>query len=103
MASGKPVLAVNARALPELVKPRVNGYLFQPGSAVDAAHYMLQLLNECENWPTMGQASWTQVQSHSLNNTIRHYEDYYQAAIEKVRVHHRSVKPSRSFSHKVTS
>ena len=37
MASGLPVVAANAVALPHLVQDGVNGYLFEPGNADDLA------------------------------------------------------------------
>src|SRR5689334_16618673 len=77
MACGKPILAADGRALPELVEPGVNGYLFQPVQAKDAAHKMNRLIGEQENWAAMGQASFELSQKHSLQNTITYYEEQY--------------------------
>jgi glycosyltransferase involved in cell wall biosynthesis len=81
MASAKPVLAANARALPELVRPGVNGALFQPNDAQDAARGMEQLLADPGARVRMGQASLARARVHSLENTIRRYEDAYRALI----------------------
>jgi glycosyltransferase involved in cell wall biosynthesis len=86
MACGKPILAANGRALPELVEPGVNGSLFQPGQPEEAAHKMNQLIEEREKWAAMGQASLERSQSHSLHNTVMHYEEQYRTAVEKIRV-----------------
>ena len=77
MACGKPVLAANARALPELVKDGVNGYLFAPGNADDAARRMVQLADERGRWPAMSAASLARVAQHSVGNTVRRYEELY--------------------------
>ena len=50
MASGLPILAARARALPELVTDGLNGYLFNPGDAADAARCMEMLVDHPENW-----------------------------------------------------
>ncbi len=44
MASGKPVLAANSRALPELVTHGVNGLLFEPGYPMSIASNMAEIL-----------------------------------------------------------
>jgi 1,2-diacylglycerol 3-alpha-glucosyltransferase len=86
MACGKPILAANARALPELVASGENGYLFQPNDPSDAARMMRQFLQEKENWSKMGQASFERVQVHSLENTLVRYEEQYKWIMEKVPV-----------------
>ncbi len=80
MASGKPILAANARALPELVSSGGNGLLFQPGQVESAARAMLDLANGRSEWPRMGRASRTRAMTHSLENTISRYLAIYQAA-----------------------
>ena len=77
MSCGRPVLAANARALPELVKDGVNGYLFTPGDPADAARRMAQLVDERDRWPAMGRASLAAVAPHSLENTLCRYEELY--------------------------
>ena len=77
MACGKPVLAANARALPELVKDGVNGYLFAPGNAGDAARRMAQLADERERWPAMSAAGLARVSQHSVGDTVRRYQELY--------------------------
>ena len=77
MATGRPVLAANARALPELVRDGVNGYLFRPGDADDAARAMVRLADERWRWPAMGAASLAIARSHALPRTIASYEALY--------------------------
>ena len=82
MGCGKPVLAANARALPELVEHGANGYLFESDNATDAAYWMNKFLERPEQWADMGQVGILRAQSHSLNKTIQAYEEYYQMVIE---------------------
>lgn len=88
MACGKPIIAANARALPELVAPGENGYLFQSNNPVDAAHMLKQFLMDRESWHRMGQASLERVQTHNLQNTIVRYEEQYKWIMEKIPVRH---------------
>jgi glycosyltransferase involved in cell wall biosynthesis len=77
MACGKPILAANARALPELVKDGVNGYLFTPGDHEDAIRRILQLADERDRLAEMGAASLARVSLHSLSRTVQWYETLY--------------------------
>ena len=83
MGCGKPVLAANSRALPELVEPGVNGYLFEPGNSQDAARCIQQLVDHVDQWPQMGAASLQKVQAHSIENMFKSYEDIYLNLINK--------------------
>jgi len=78
MASGRPVLLANAVALPELVTVGVNGYLFEPGNAQDAAKYMDLLASQPERWPEMGRAGIEKAQFHGLDHTVGQYEMLYE-------------------------
>ncbi len=77
MATGRPVLLANARALPELVEPGVNGYLFRSGDPEDAARYMNRLVEENDRWPEMGAASRRIAEGHSLERMWETYEGIY--------------------------
>lgn len=83
MSCGLPVLAAHARALPELVNEGVNGYLFQPGNAQDAARYMALLAAHSARWPSMGTASLEKARLHSLDRTLQSYEKIYETVSEK--------------------
>lgn len=82
LACGKPVLAANARALPELVTHEVNGYLFEPGNIADAAHWMNEFIAHPERWTAMGKESLKQAQRHGIDKTVQAYEQVYQQAME---------------------
>jgi 1,2-diacylglycerol 3-alpha-glucosyltransferase len=82
MACGKPVLLANAVALPELVTDGMNGYLFRPGDAADAARCMALLADQPEKWAQMSACSLARAQFHSLENTLKQYEDLYRKLID---------------------
>jgi 1,2-diacylglycerol 3-alpha-glucosyltransferase len=77
MSSGLPVLAANARALPELVDHNVNGYLFKLGSVTEAARGIATLADNQEQWARMGAVSLLKALPHSLPNTIERYANLY--------------------------
>ena len=81
MACGRPVLAANARALPELVENGVNGYLFRAGDVEDAARCMVRLADQRESWVAMSAASLAKVRSHSLSNSFRHFRELYRSLL----------------------
>jgi glycosyltransferase involved in cell wall biosynthesis len=77
MASGRPILAANARALPELVTHKENGYLFESGNVDAVVEGMAYLIDHRADWERMGIASRSRAVAHSLENTIRRYEEIY--------------------------
>ncbi|MCL4530207.1 MAG: glycosyltransferase, partial [Chloroflexi bacterium] len=83
MACARPVLLADAVALPDLVTPGQNGYLFKPGDAKDAACYMEMLADQRDRWEEMGKVSLEKAQYHSLENTILKYETLYKETLEK--------------------
>jgi 1,2-diacylglycerol 3-alpha-glucosyltransferase len=81
MSSGLPVLAARARALPELVEPHVNGYLFELNNAADAARGLAALADKRAEWASMGATSLAKAGLHSLANTIQRYANFYQTML----------------------
>jgi len=77
MATGRPVLAADARALPELVENSVNGYLFRAGDVEDASRRIAQFADQKECWARMGEASLATARRHRLESTLRSYEALY--------------------------
>jgi glycosyltransferase involved in cell wall biosynthesis len=82
MACARPVLASDARALPELVENGVNGQTFRSGDDADAAAAIVKLVECREKWPAYGQASLKRAQAHSLPFTIDRYEQLLQEAVQ---------------------
>lgn len=83
MASGLPVIAADQYALPELVHPNRNGYLFPSGDAQALADMMNRCLTQRERWPAMGNASRKIAQQHDIASTILNYMDIYVHTIER--------------------
>ena len=86
MASGLPMLLADAMALPELVTPGENGYLFKPGDPLEAAQAMDRLLAERDRWPEMGAASLERAKAHSLEVTVERYTGLYVQVLEEAPV-----------------
>ncbi len=82
LACGRPVLAANARALPELVKHKLDGYLFAARDVEDAANGMRWLAAHMPDWPKLSAAGQATAAPHDLQNTIRRYEQLYREVIE---------------------
>jgi 1,2-diacylglycerol 3-alpha-glucosyltransferase len=81
MSCGKPVIAANAMALPELVSVGHNGLLFKPRNSVDLGQKIDQLCTMRKCWPKMGANSLERVQEHDLKLTIKQYQTLYQQMI----------------------
>lgn len=78
MASGLPVIAANAMALPHLVHHGENGYLFQPGD-VDGLRAQLErvLLMPQEQRDELGRTGLKMVQAHDIDTTMELFERLY--------------------------
>lgn len=83
IASGLPLLAVNAMALPELVTPGVNGYLFAENDVNALTKYLIELLTDAEKSHQMGKSSRELAEQHDIQRTIERYEALYQEIVNK--------------------
>ena len=81
LASGLPIVAVEARALPELVHHAYNGYLVAPGDWQAAGSTLADLLLDEQRRSTMGIASREMALEHDLHRTIERYERLLENAI----------------------
>jgi glycosyltransferase involved in cell wall biosynthesis len=79
MASGLPVVAVNAGALPELVHAGENGFLARPGHAVEVAACLDLLCRDADLRARMGRASSRIIAAHDRHRLLRRWEDLYRA------------------------
>ncbi|GAA3921825.1 hypothetical protein GCM10022382_29600 [Microbacterium invictum] len=78
MASGLPVIAANAVALPHLVHDGENGYLFEPGDADDLAGKLRRVLTAPpEEYLRMQEASLKGVEIHDIERTLDTFEALY--------------------------
>ena len=82
MASGLPVLGVNAVALPELAHHGENGFLFEMGDvAALAAHIAHMFSNEAER-KAMGKKSLEIIEHHDIHKAMEQYEIIYDTVIK---------------------
>lgn len=77
MAAGKPVVAADAMALPHLVRPGRNGWLFPPGDVPALAAALVALLRDPAARARMGAASRQLVARHSFDATLDAFEALY--------------------------
>ncbi len=78
MASALPVVAADAMALPHLVHPGENGYLYEPGDIpAFAAHITSVLTALPDEYTAMKKASQRIVAKHDLQATVDTFEALY--------------------------
>lgn len=77
MASGLPVVAVNAMALPELVHDGENGYLFADGDSKMLAEKVIAILSNQETRAQMSKKSLDIIKNHDINKVVERYESIY--------------------------
>lgn len=82
MAAGKPVIAANAMALPHLVHPGENGWLFEPGNVAELAGHLETLLRAPRLRGEMGQRSKAIAGGHALTATLDRFESLYYDVID---------------------
>lgn len=78
MASGLPIIAADAVALPHLVHHGENGYLFEPGNDAELASRLTEVLTAShEEWLRMQRASLEGVAVHDITRTLDTFEALY--------------------------
>jgi len=78
MASGLPVVAADAMALPHLVHDGENGHLFRPGDAQDLADKLESVLTlPQDELDTLKRGSLRIVAAHDIQTTISTFESLY--------------------------
>ena len=83
MASGLPVVAARAMALPHLVHEGENGYLFEPGDVDDLARKLTRVLTASPTeYERMQRASLSYIGPHDIDRTLDTFESLYRG--EKV-------------------
>jgi glycosyltransferase involved in cell wall biosynthesis len=83
MASGLPIVAADAMALPHLVHDGDNGFLFEPGDIEELAARLTEVLTMPQDeLDTMKRESLRIVQAHDIQKTLSTFESLYRG--EKV-------------------
>jgi glycosyltransferase involved in cell wall biosynthesis len=82
MASGLPIVAANAGALPELCHDGENGYVHTPGDSAELAQKILKILKDPALAKAMGQKSMEIIKKHSFDEVIKVFEGVYKKVLE---------------------
>jgi glycosyltransferase involved in cell wall biosynthesis len=77
MATGKPVVAADAMALPHLVRHGQNGWLYPPGDVSELAGRLAAVLADEQTRTAMGKASLELIATHDLGSTLDQFERVY--------------------------
>lgn len=78
MASGRPVVAADAMALPHLVHDGDNGYLFEPDDVDTFADRLLRILTaDKKELARLSENSLYLIQSHDIERTLKIFEGLY--------------------------
>lgn len=91
MALGLPVIGAKAGALPYLIKPDENGFLFEPDNPVDLAQKLQKILENPDMQKRMGKKSFELIKEHDINNVIKKMEELYTRIINE----HKKQKPAQ--------
>jgi glycosyltransferase involved in cell wall biosynthesis len=83
MASGLPVVAVRAGALPELVRDGENGFLVEPEDDRQAAECLASLVTNDEKRLAYGSASRRIALGHDLRQSVKAYEQFLTRASQR--------------------
>ena len=78
MASGRPVVAADAMALPHLVHDGDNGYLFKADDSKDLAAKLTKVLTaDAEEFKRLAENSLHLIEAHDINKTLDIFEQLY--------------------------
>ncbi len=78
LASGLPVVAANAMALPHLVHPGENGYLYEPGDIEAFAGYLTKVLTAPpKELERLKRGALRTVEPHDIQRTLDTFEGLY--------------------------
>ena len=86
MAAGTPVVAADAMALPHLVRPGRNGWLYPPGDVARLTARLAALLGDAGLRRRMGAASREIVTEHALGATLSTFEGLYERVLGRAGV-----------------
>ncbi|TNC21315.1 glycosyltransferase [Amycolatopsis alkalitolerans] len=91
MSAGTPVVLANAMALPHLVVPGQNGWLYPPRQVPALAAALDDVLAERATIDRMGKASEQLVSQHDIEATLSRFESIYRHAIDSRQSRERNV------------
>ena len=86
MASGQPVVAVDAGALAELCHDKKNGFLFDLDDVEMAAEGILKIISDTTLRSRMSVNSLKIAKTHDIVHTLEQFEELYNLVIEQKKV-----------------
>jgi glycosyltransferase involved in cell wall biosynthesis len=86
MAAGKPVIAADAMALPHLVRPGRNGWLYPPGDVFALATKLRIVFDSPTRAAAMGRVSREIIAEHDLAKTLTEFDQIYRQASGRLTV-----------------
>lgn len=86
MATGLPVIAVRAMALPELVHDGENGFLFEDQNYKTLSSIIDKIFSDNMLKQKMGKESLNIIAKHDISKTINAFEEIYNALIQKINI-----------------
>lgn len=81
MALGLPVIGARAGALPYLIKPNQNGFLFEPDNPEDLAKKLQLILEDKTVQRSMGKQSLELIKEHDIRHIVKEMESLYMKII----------------------
>jgi glycosyltransferase involved in cell wall biosynthesis len=81
MASGKPVVAVDAGPLKELCQDKRNGLLCEIDNDKEIANALLKIITDPKLCKTMGKESIAIANTHNFEHTLKRFEEIYTSLI----------------------
>jgi 1,2-diacylglycerol 3-alpha-glucosyltransferase len=83
MASKLPIVAVNAMALPELVRHGENGFLFELEDTQGLSGYLVNIFSDENLRKKMSEKSLEIIQDHDINKTMFQFESIYHQVLAR--------------------
>lgn len=83
MATGLPVVAVQAGAIPELVKNSKTGYLCQPDDPTTTARSIVRILKNDSLHQKFSKTALKNIQKHDIAYTLTRFEAIYEDVAER--------------------
>jgi glycosyltransferase involved in cell wall biosynthesis len=83
MASGLPVIAVRAGALTELVRDRLNGFLYNEGDIPEIVRHIQEIMVDDDLCRRMSEKSLVFAREHDINKVVETFENLYSRLIKE--------------------
>jgi len=82
MACGLPIVAASTSALPELIKPGENGFLFKSGDVEDCTKYIEAILSDSNQASRFGVRSRELIMDHDIEKVTIRFLEVYESFIQ---------------------